>query len=256
MKEYFPHDYHSRNDRKLVNLRMKMGLGGIGLYWCIVEMLYENNGAIGLSEIERIAFELGTESDRITELLKGFELFQFYDEVFYSPSVNERLKKREEKSEKARESAEARWGRATQKDADAFPTHPSRNAIKEKKRKEKNKEEKEEKEERFLSGEIETMRSQFDIFRKAYPGVKRGRDIEWENFIKKEKNFQQVVRTLLPALNNEIAHKQALKRQGKFVAEWKHLSTWINAKCWTQEFAGGEVVDPDYVSYDPLFKKQ
>ena len=130
MKEYFSHDYHARSDRKLVNLRMKMGWEGVGLYWCIIEMLYENNGAINLSEIERIAFELGTQSERITELLKGFELFKFRGGVFYSESVNERLEKRSEKSDKARLSAVTRWDRERNKDTNAMRTHTDRNAIK------------------------------------------------------------------------------------------------------------------------------
>lgn len=139
MKEYFSHDYHARSDRKLVNLRMKMGWEGVGLYWCIIEMLYENNGAINLSEIERIAFELGTQSERITELLKGFELFRFRGGVFYSDSVNERLEKRSEKSDKARLSAVTRWDRERNKDANAMRTHTDRNAIKVKKSKVKEK---------------------------------------------------------------------------------------------------------------------
>jgi len=135
MKNYFPHDYNSRNDRKLTNVMMKMGLHGIGLYWCIVEMLYEENGYLKLSECERIAFEMRTQYDDVMRLISEFELFAMDEEKFWSNSILKRLEIRAEKSKKAAESAQARWNKAN--DANALRTHNERNAIKEKKRKEK-----------------------------------------------------------------------------------------------------------------------
>ena len=41
---------------------------------------------------------------------------------------------------------------------------------------------------------------------------------------------------LLPALEKEIAHKQKLIEAKQFCPEWKNLQTWINQKCWVQEF--------------------
>jgi len=54
MKEYFSHDYNARNDTKLVKVFMKYQLKGIGAYWCIIEMLYEEGGYLLRSEYERI----------------------------------------------------------------------------------------------------------------------------------------------------------------------------------------------------------
>jgi hypothetical protein len=130
MKEYFSHDYNGRNDRKLVKLRMDFGLEGIGIYWCIVEMLYENNGRICLDEIETIAFELQTDCERITTVLKNYDLFRFKGNFFYSESVNGRLNKRKEKSDKARTSALTRWNTNDKDDANALQTHNEGNAIK------------------------------------------------------------------------------------------------------------------------------
>jgi hypothetical protein len=68
-----------------------------------------------------------------------------------------------------------------------------------------------------------------------YPGTKRGLEAEFENF-RKQRNKVDTVKLLLPALKKEIEYKNNLRKAGKFVPEWKNLSTWINQKCWTQEF--------------------
>lgn len=112
MNEYFSHDYRARCDQKLVRLAMKYDLRGIGAYWCIVEMLYEEGGYLLRKEYERIAYELRVDTDFIRAVVEDFQLFAFKGERFYSPSALERLKKRTEKSQKARESVAARWARS------------------------------------------------------------------------------------------------------------------------------------------------
>ena len=109
MNQYFSHDYKARSDKKLVSLAMKHGMVGIGLYWCIVEMLYEEGGYVLRNEYERIAFELREHSDSIKSVIEGFNLFDFDDDKFWSNSVLKRIQLRDEKSEKARKSVEKRW---------------------------------------------------------------------------------------------------------------------------------------------------
>jgi hypothetical protein len=128
---YFSHDYNARSDRKMLALQMAMGVEGIGIYWCVVEMLYEEGGYLMLSECERIAFELRTDKERITKVIDS-DLFSNDGMRFWSESILKRLGKRYEKSEKAKKSAEKRW-----KDANAMRTHSDGNAIKERKEKER-----------------------------------------------------------------------------------------------------------------------
>jgi hypothetical protein len=78
----------------------------------------------------------------------------------------------------------------------------------------------------------------FEVFRKAFPGNKRGLQTELDNFLKK--NRSETVHLLLPALEKEKQHRETLSGQKKFVPEWKNLSTWINQKCWEQEFTESE----------------
>ena len=134
---YFSHDYNARNDPRLMRLIMKEGMEGIGIYWCIIEMLYEQNGYIPLTNIESIAFELHLDCERIKNVLQKYDLFKFKDEIFYSESVMRRLKVRNKKSLGARESALKRWHPNKYNDANAMRTQCEGNAIKERKGKER-----------------------------------------------------------------------------------------------------------------------
>lgn len=125
--DYFSHDTKARSDSKLVSLAMRQGMEGLGVYWCIVEMLYENDGKMMRTECERIAYELRTHSDCINSVIYEHELFQWDDLYFWSNSVLNRLKTITEKSDKARQSATKRW-----ENANAMRTQCEGNAIKEK----------------------------------------------------------------------------------------------------------------------------
>lgn len=120
MKEYFPHDYNARTDPKLQNVMMHLKVAGIGIYWCIIEQLYEQGGKIPLSDIKAIAFYLRVKQDVVSRLINDYGLFEKDDEYFWSESVLNRCQKREEIS-KARSIAgqkgnEARWGTQNEDD--------------------------------------------------------------------------------------------------------------------------------------------
>ena len=75
----------------------------------------------------------------------------------------------------------------------------------------------------------------FETFRRSFPGTKRGLKIELANFLKKNK--PEIVNQLLPALEKEKKHREILLAKKEFIPNWKDLSTWINKKCWEQEFS-------------------
>jgi uncharacterized protein YdaU (DUF1376 family) len=133
MKEtfYFSHDYNARSDVKIKRLIAKHGLLGYGIYWAIIEDLYQNANALPL-DCESIAFDLRTNENIIESIIKDFGLFIVEGSEFGSLSVQRRLDERSERSKKAKESAHKRWN----KDANAMRTHSDSNAIKERKGKE------------------------------------------------------------------------------------------------------------------------
>lgn len=130
---YFSHDYGSRNDPKLQKVLMKLGQEGKGVFWDLVEMLYEQEGYLLLSDCESYAFALRSDTDCISSLINDFKLFENDGERFWSNSVLNRLNMRKEKSNKASEAALKRWN--NRKDANAMRTHSGSNARKGKERK-------------------------------------------------------------------------------------------------------------------------
>ena len=128
---YFSHDYNARNDIKIKRLIVKHGYEGYGLYWAIIEDLYQNANAIPL-DYDCIAYDLRANSDMIKSIINDFDLFQVEEDKFGSLSVQRRLDKRNEKSLKARQSAMKRWGG----NANALRQKCEGNAIKESKVKE------------------------------------------------------------------------------------------------------------------------
>jgi hypothetical protein len=128
---YFSHDYHARNDKKLIKLKQKFKMSGIGIFWCLTEMLYEEGGKLSLADLDMIALELKEKNTRVLAVVNDFELFKNDGSFFWSESVNSRLGKRLEKTVKAKASAEERWRKAN-----AMRTHSDGNAIKERKGKE------------------------------------------------------------------------------------------------------------------------
>ena len=124
---YFSHDYNSRNDEKIKFLLRKHGMEGYGLFWSIIEDLYNNANALR-TDYDGIAYDYRMHIDIVKSVINDFDLFVFDTETFGSLSVQKRIDERDSKSVKARESAHKRWT-----NANAMQTHCEGNAIKERK---------------------------------------------------------------------------------------------------------------------------
>jgi hypothetical protein len=127
---YFSHDYNTRNDEKIKRLIRKHGMIGYGIFWSIVEDLYNNANALR-TDYEGIAYDLRSDCGIIMSVVNDFDLFIFDGDFFGSNSVQERLDQRNTKSESARKSASYRW-----ENANALQTQSEGNAKKERKGKE------------------------------------------------------------------------------------------------------------------------
>ena len=111
---YFSHDYNARSDSKIKQLIAAHGYEGYGIFWALVEDLYQNANALPL-DFECIAYDLRSSVEIIQSIIYDFDLFEIGEDTFGSLSVERRLDKRNEKSRKARESAMKRWGNKKEK---------------------------------------------------------------------------------------------------------------------------------------------
>ena len=147
---YFQHDYNARNDPKLQAVMIKYGLAGIGAFWCIVEMLYEQDGTLPITSIPSIAYTLHADEEMLKNIVCKMDLFECNKKIFWSRSVRKRLGIINEISDIRRKAAEKRWksnkndnakamqmqcksnAKAQKNDANAMQTECKCNAIKEK----------------------------------------------------------------------------------------------------------------------------
>lgn len=145
MKEtfYLKHDYNARNDEKILKLRTKYGAEGLGIYWMLVEKLAESSeGRLLLADIPSIAYELHSECERITDVIRTYGLFELNEEYFWSKRLMQDLAERNEICKKAKLSAKVRWATHTRQKAHE-KAHENANAMqgKEKRGKERKREE-------------------------------------------------------------------------------------------------------------------
>ena len=114
---YFQHDFNARSDPKMISLQMKHNMEGVGVYWCIIEMLYENQGYIQ-KEYDRISFVLRVNEEIVKSVVEDFDLFTLKDDFISSKRVIEQLQFRMSKSTKATRSINKRWDEVRKKRKD------------------------------------------------------------------------------------------------------------------------------------------
>jgi hypothetical protein len=109
---YFKHDYRSRDDKKLMKVRMKHKMTGVGVYWSLVEMLHEGMGYVDF-DLELISYQLDVEPEIVESVISL--CFSIEDNKITCERVKSNLKYRmekyNEKSEKGRAAANKRWGK-------------------------------------------------------------------------------------------------------------------------------------------------
>lgn len=226
---YFSHDYNARNDLKIKRLLSKRGIEGYGVFWAIIEDLYNNTNVLRL-DYETLSYDLRCSPGLVESVITEFDLFVIDGDIFGSHSVQRRLEERNSKSEKARESVLKRWN----KDTNVLPTNNDSNTIKEsivsKVTKEKDNER--------AKSDVFT----FDEFWEQYPN-KAGKKISKEKFAKLSDPEKELIRQTLPAF---IKYK-------KF-PEYNHPNpaTYLHQKRWEDEIPVAGVKKSAQVQYSRI----
>jgi len=115
---YFQHDYNARNDPDIISLRAEYGWEGYGIYWLLVEMMYEsadsciyNKAIAGLSKCYNIDITL---LSKCIETAIEVGLFGSDGNKFWSDRVLENKQYidglRTKRSEAGKQGMASRWG--------------------------------------------------------------------------------------------------------------------------------------------------
>ena len=171
--------------------------------------LQQQNGGLTEKEMLRICGEYDEDI---------FKKFEVIDGVY----MNKRMLIETDRRRKYVESRQRNFKKVTDMDNDMDSDMDVHTEIRNKKYEISNKNKEEE------------YKKVFDEFRKNYPGTKRGNDIEFTNFIKKHKDWREVLPNLLKRLNYQKEARQVRRENKLFVPEWKNLQTWINQRCWEE----------------------
>ena len=215
---YFSHDYNARNDEKIKRLIRKHGMQGYGVFWSIVEDLYNNANALR-TDYEGIAYDLRSDSDLVASVVNDFDLFIFNGDYFGSNSVEERLEQRNDKSAKARKSASYRWD-----NANALQTQSDSNAKKERKGKEiKGKE--------IKGKEIKEINISFDIFWDLYDKKVGDKD-------KLKKKWESLQDSDRKSIIDYLPKYKTIQPDKKFR---KDPQTFFNNSSWNDELVGLDI---------------
>ena len=89
---------------------MKLGYTAYGVYWGLIEDLYNNDNSI-IFDLELLSYDFRVEESIINSIIFDFDLFTVNNSVLSSESIARRLELRDAKSEKARKSVAKRWSK-------------------------------------------------------------------------------------------------------------------------------------------------
>jgi len=128
---YFSHDCNAQDDPKCMMLIDDLGMEGYGIFWALIEKLRaEKDYTLPVSICGRFARRWATSEAKIQAVVTSYGLFEMHENMFFSLRLKRSM---EEKSQKARVSAEVRWGKNQQlteeKVCDRIAIEYERNAI-------------------------------------------------------------------------------------------------------------------------------
>lgn len=240
---YFTHDSNAKDDPKCALLIDQLGMEGYGIYWMLIEVLRDQpDYKYPLALLPSLARKYNTTPQKIEAVVRGYQLFVVEGGVvFLSESLVRRMNDWDEKKLKrslaGKKGNEVRWGN---RNLIAMRSQPDRTTIAIKEDNIiYNKKIIKEKSPRSPKGEVDlvSLKDQFEIFRKRYPGTKRGLDTEFNEFVKKYSgHVTEIVPLLLPALENLMRWREQAAKRGEFVPSFANLKTWINQRRWETEY--------------------
>ena len=199
---YFSHDSNARHDEKILMLRSEHGWEGYGLYWALVEMMFESTDtALSHGKLAGISLSLSTDIALLSAVIDtciAEGLFTSDSEMFWSDSLRRRKSKftenserlRKQKSEAGKKGAAARWqkdgadtsttnekpdesnaslGTAMTEDSTAIAPDSTAMTDDSKVKESKGKESKVNQSKTHIMGGRATSLADFDVFWKKYP---------------------------------------------------------------------------------------
>lgn len=119
---YYPHNANARNEDNMIRLRMIHGVAGYGVYHMLLERLRMSDDYKCDLDYNILSWDLDCSTELIRSVIYDFGLFEIVDEGqrFASVELNAYMRlmeqKAAERSARAQEAANARWGNSSSKE--------------------------------------------------------------------------------------------------------------------------------------------
>jgi len=123
--EWFDHDYTATNDPKLQKIKVLYGNEGIGVYWQLVELMYQQNGKLQINDVEVLAKMICVKNEVLHSII-GIAFFK-RGKNFSSKRVQKNISDRKKRSEIYRNNAMRKYQKG--KPAIAKQLHSNSHAI-------------------------------------------------------------------------------------------------------------------------------
>lgn len=240
---WFQHDSNARHDPRLVRLRMKHGLAGVGFFWCCIEFLRDQDEYQATrDEFEALEFEMG-ESDGVFATMIHVGLLETEDDVYFSQSLKNRMFEWDERKRKLSEAGK-RGGRPAkaikkgglkQVEPTGKPGESYNITVQESTGDDITREN------MITESPIPPKGAdkRFESFWNAYDH-KIGKGAAVRAFKKAIKAGLPEPDTLVAIIGVQKAQRAKLKASGVFVPEWPNPTTWLNGERWTDEIKAPE----------------
>lgn len=230
---WFRHDSTAGRGLKMKKMQHIYGHWGKGIYWDVIEVLREQSEYKFEKNVQSLQLLCDIISCKDEHKFINFmqdciniELFVCDEKYFFSDVLCENMKYWDASKINGSKGGKAKSDNTNKDESNPNPTPPYG--------KNEKKFVAESYHNRIGYNNINNIVN-FDSFRKLYPGTKRGKETEFDNFTKKTKDWELVLPHLKSIIEQQIEAKNKIKLRGGFVPEWKNLSTWINNRCWEEE---------------------
>jgi len=108
-KTYFNHQSNSFTDYKIIKMRSKLGIESYGIFWAVLELLFNEENKLCINDYDALAFSLQCDPNILKQVIEDFDLFVVDDGCFYSKRLHNHIEEINTKSAKAKESINKRW---------------------------------------------------------------------------------------------------------------------------------------------------
>lgn len=136
---YFSHDSNALTDPKILSMRCDYGMEGYGVFWAVIEMLrVQEEYRLELNKLNFNALKMlcMTQIDIeefLSKCINEYELFETDGKYFWSESLRGRMEKKDDVSQKRRESIQKRWNKKNEEDDSNTKNSQSNTKVKENK---------------------------------------------------------------------------------------------------------------------------